>query len=274
MSPFTDLQTDAVAIGRFDGLHLGHKALISNIGTNGALVVIDTFKANLTPVNFLNRFCKNKVIIYALSDIHKLSAEEFLAKLKEDLPNLQKIVVGDDFRFGNERSAGAEELKKLFDKETVVVGEVRLDGVGVHSRFIRSLIVQGDVKKAAKFLGRNYEVKGNVVSGQGIGKQQFVPTVNLSVENFLLPNEGVYATRTQIDGKKHDSVTFVGHRLSTDGNFAVETHLLDFEPSDTQEVWIEFVQKIRDNEFYEKTQELKARIELDIAATKDLLGFR
>ncbi len=263
---------DSLAIGRFDGLHLGHAELFKKLGTNGAILLVDTKKANLAPPEFLDRYMTLPVHRYELERIKELDAKGFIEKIKEDFQKAKKIVVGEDFRFAANRSAGTDELKKLFDGETVVVPELKIDGIGVHSRLIRALIIEGKVKEAAKYLGRNYEVFGSVVKGQGIGAQKLVPTINLLVRQHILPKEGVYATRTEIEGKLYPSVTFVGHRVSTDGNFAVETHILkDFCTVDAESVFVGFVAKIRDNRYYETIEELKNAINSDISAATLLL---
>ncbi len=263
---------DSLAIGRFDGLHLGHAELFKKLGANGAILLVDTKKANLTPPEFLDRYTTLPVYKYELDSIKELSGEEFIIKIKTDFPKVAKIVVGDDFRFAANRSAGIDELKKLFGGETIVVPELKIDDIGVHSRFIRALIIEGKVKEASKYLGREYEVCGSVIKGQGIGAQKLVPTINLSVERYVLPKEGVYATKTEIEGVLYPSVTFVGHRVSTDGNFAVETHILDdFCATQIGLVFVKFTAKIRDNRYYESIEELKKAINADIAAAKHLL---
>lgn len=256
---------EALAIGRFDGMHLGHFELFKRLGERGAILLIDTKKSNLTPPDTLSRYTDIPVLAYELDRLKDLSAEEFVGMLKADFPALKKIVVGEDFRFAKNRSAGTDELVKIFDGITIVVPELKVDGKGVHSRLIRAILVSGDVKTAKGYLGRNYEVYGNVVRGQGIGAQKLVPTINISVKDYILPKEGVYATYTKIGNTKRRSVTFLGHRLSTDGNFAVETHIIDsFCDYCETIIWIEFVDKIRDNRYFEGIDELKKAIELDI----------
>lgn len=263
---------EALAIGRFDGMHLGHFELFKRLGERGAILLIDTKKSNLTPPDILSRYIDIPVFAYELDRLKDLSAEEFVAMLKTDFPALKKIVVGEDFRFAKDRSGDTEKLKALFDGLTVVVPELKIDGVGVHSRLIRALIIEGKVKEAAKYLGRNHEIFGSVVKGQGIGAQRLVPTINLHVERYILPKEGVYATKTEIDGKLYPSVTFVGHRVSTDGNFAVETHILDdFGAISSTFVVVMFVEKIRENRYYKTMEELKNAIDSDISTATLLL---
>ncbi len=265
--------TEALAIGRFDGLHLGHQKLFSYLGDNGAILLIDTKKSNLTPPKSIARYTHLPVFLYELDAIKSLGAHEFVAKLKSDFPQLKKIVIGDDFRFAKDRSADANELKTLFDGETIIVDELKIEGKGAHSRLIRSLIVEGNVKEASKYLGREYEVCGKHVSGQGIGAQKLVPTINVDGIHQILPKEGVYATRTEIEGVWHPSVTFVGHRVSTDGNFAVETHILDeFRHGCLESVCIRLVDKVRDNRYFDGIDELKEAIASDIETARHLVS--
>lgn len=258
----------ALAVGRFDGLHLGHRELFKRLGENGAIALINAKRSNLTPPDTLGRYTNLPIFVYELESLKEYTAKEFVGRLKEDFPSLERIVVGEDFRFAVNRSAGVKELKELF-YETVVVPELKIDNIGVHSRYIRALLLGGKVKEAAKYLGRNYDVCGSVVKGQGIGAQKLVATINLSVDRYMLPKEGVYATKTEICGKLYPSVTFVGHRVSTDGNFAVESHILEgFQPFEPSDIFIVFVSKIRDNRYFESMEELKWAIDSDIAAAK------
>ena len=125
-------------------------------------------------------------------------------------------------------------------------------------------------------LGKNYKIKGQHIKGQGLGSSDFVPTINLKVSEFILPNEGVYATKTIINDKKYDSVSFLGHRITTDNSFAVETHILDINIQEvSKNIEIIFIDKIRDNEKFDNFNDLKKQIFIDIDNTKSILdGFK
>jgi len=187
--------------------------------------------------------------------------------------NLKKIVVGFDFRFGRNRAWDKYDLERIFDGEVVVVDEVCYDGMGVHSSAIREFIKQGKIKEANKLLGREYSIEGNVIKGQGIGAKELVATLNLDIKSYLLPREGVYATRTRMGSYTYGSVTFIGTRVSTDGNFSVETHILDENtPKVTKHVAVCFVKRIRDNEKFANLSELKEQIKCDIAEARKSVG--
>jgi riboflavin kinase/FMN adenylyltransferase len=218
---------DTLAIGSFDGIHVGHRQLLNHLGENGALFVVDKDQANLTPGIKRSEYAGYPCMFFHFLKIKHLSGEEFVALLKKEFINLKKIVVGYDFFFGQHRSCNAYDLKRLFDGEVIIVEEFSYQGVSVHSSLIREYLKEGRLEEANRFLGREYAITGDVISGQGLGKKELVPTLNLKVLEYLIPREGVYATRTRIGQKVYHSVSFVGVRKSTDHQFSVETHILD-----------------------------------------------
>jgi riboflavin biosynthesis protein ribF len=217
----------AVAIGNFDGMHLGHQKLFEHLGEHGAIIVILAGGGTkLTPFASRQAFTNKKIFYCDLRAIKSLSGGEFIALLRQNFINLQKIVVGEDFRFGRDRAWDVEFLRREFRGQTCVVGEFCLSGGGVHSSRIKELLSRGRCEEAAELLGRNYEICGRIVHGQGRGAREFVATLNLEPGWFFIPKSGVYASITSVCGVRHKSVSFVGERLSTDGAFAIETHIL------------------------------------------------
>ena len=262
----------AVAIGHFDGVHRGHKQLLKQLGEYGGLVVIDKNKANITPGLKRAEYSRYPCFLYDFNEIKGLSGEDFIALLKRDFKNLQKIVVGFDFRFGRGRAWDKYDLARIFDGEVEIVDEFCFEGMGVHSSAIREYIKQGEIYKANLLLGREYSVEGRVINGQGIGSRELVPTLNLDIKSYLLPREGVYATRTRIGYKTYGSVTFIGNRMSTDGNFSVETHVLNENIADARDVAVCFIKRLRDNLKFSDLASLKAQIKIDINAAMDFVG--
>ena len=263
----------AIAIGGFDGMHVGHQELFSQLGEDGCIVVIETGYANLTPKLQREHFSHYPIVYLELDDIRHLDGKGFVALLKEKFPNLQKIVVGYDFHFGKNRTCSFEDLKNIFDGEVIVVDEVKHNGDSVHSHKIRQKLSIGDIKGANQFLAHNYTIKGQHITGQGIGKKELVATINITTNGYLVPKEGVYATLTRIDDEEHyhPSVSFVGHRVTTDGSFAIESHILDGEVFCDKKAAISFVSFIRNNEKFDNLDELRAAIKKDIAiASKEL----
>nr|WP_314471308.1 bifunctional riboflavin kinase/FAD synthetase [uncultured Campylobacter sp.] len=262
----------AVAIGHFDGVHRGHKELLKRLGEYGGLVVIDKNKANITPGLKRAEYSRYPCFLYDFNEIKGLSGEEFIALLKRDFKNLQKIVVGFDFRFGRGRAWDKYDLARIFDGEVEIVDEFCFEGMGVHSSAIREYIKQGEIYKANLLLGREYSIEGRVIKGQGIGSRELVPTLNLDVKSYLLPREGVYATRTRIGYKTYGSVTFIGNRVSTDGNFSVETHVLNENITDAGNVAVCFIKRLRDNRKFASLEELKRQIYIDIKQAMEFVG--
>jgi riboflavin kinase/FMN adenylyltransferase len=265
--------TTAIAIGGFDGMHIGHQALFRELGKNGCIVVIETGYANLSPNGQRARYTHYPIEYLELDDIRHLDAEGFIALLKEKFPQLQKIVVGYDFHFGKDRKYSFDDLKKLFDGEVVVVDEVKHNNDSVHSHKIRHKLTIGDIKGANEFLGHNYTIVGEKEQGQGLGSRELVATININAREFLMPKEGVYVTLTRIDENEHyhPSVSFVGHRVSTDGSYAVESHILDGEVLCHESAEISFVSFLRENKKFDDLGALKEQIQKDIAqANKEL----
>lgn len=174
------------------------------------------------------------------------------------------------FRFGNNRKYCIEKLKELFEGKVIVIDEIKLNNIAVHSRIIRDYIKAGDIKMANKLLGKEYKIYGQQIKGQGLGAKSFVPTINLKVDEFLLPNEGVYITKTILDDKEFNSITFLGHRVTTDGSYAVETHIIDEDIKNSDyTTQIKFYEKLRDNQKFDSFEELKNQILEDINLAKN-----
>jgi len=259
-------KVDTVAIGGFDGMHIGHQHLFRELGENGAVVAIETGYANLTPGREREHYTRYPVVYMPLDAIRHLDGAGFVEKLKEQFPALKKIVVGYDFHFGRDRHCSHADLRHLFEGEVAVIAEVCIHNDSVHSHKIRAKIQIGDLRGANAFLGHNYTLRGAVIKGQGIGKRDLVPTVNIVTDGYLLPKEGVYATLTRIDDDEHyyPSVSFIGHRVTTDGSFAIETHVIGAEVECRERASISFVDFIRDNRRYESLEALKEAIDMDI----------
>ncbi|MDR1975828.1 MAG: bifunctional riboflavin kinase/FAD synthetase [Campylobacteraceae bacterium] len=264
---------NTLALGEFDGIHRAHKRLIEQLGTRGAMVVIDKNRADITPKQRRDEFVPNPCFYYDFFAIRNLSCEEFIALLKSDFPNINKIVVGYDFRFGKDRAGGVEELDALFGGKVVIVPEFFYDGISVHATKIRSFLKAGEIFQANRLLGREYAIIGFTQKGQGLGKKELYPTINLRVEDYLIPGFGVYAGRTRVKENIYDSVIFIGNRLSTDGSFSLETHILDIdiEVEKYEKCELFFVDFIRQNRKFLKFEELKAQIKEDIANARESL---
>ena len=259
----------SIAIGSFDGIHIAHQTLIDKAD---ALVIIERDGGYLTPGHKRSFFTDKVCCFYRFDVIKALTPEAFIEKLQTDFPKLETIVVGYDFSFGKDKAGNAQTLQALFTGNVEVVQEVSVEGVSVHSRTIREYLRKGNIVMANTLLGRTYSIEGEVVSGQGLGKKELVPTLNLNVKAYQLPLEGVYATRTKVNGKWLPSVSFLGHRVTTDDSFAVETHILERDIGEvTGKIEMEFVDFIRSNQKFESLEALKEQIEEDIQKAQEAL---
>ncbi|WP_296824156.1 bifunctional riboflavin kinase/FAD synthetase [Sulfurovum sp.] len=262
----------SIAIGSFDGMHVAHQTLIEQVE---AIVIIERNGGYLTPGHKRSFYTSKMCCFYHFDKIRSLNPEAFVHKLKEDFPHLEKIVVGYDFAFGKAKAGNADHLNKLFDGEVCIIKEVCVEGIPVHSRTIKAYLKKGNIALANKLLGRAYVIEGEVIKGQGLGKKELVPTLNLSVDHYQLPLEGVYATRTKIGEKWLSSVSFLGHRVTTDSSFAVEVHVIDRDIGEVSGmVSFEFVAFIRENQKFDGLNTLKKQIEEDIARASELSSKR
>ncbi len=251
----------SIAIGSFDGIHLAHQKLIDSVD---GVVIVERGSSVLTPGYTKAKHIKKPTFFYHFENIKDLSPKEFVALLQSDFKDLASITVGYDFHFGKDKSGDTNTLKELF-KNVNITQQIKLDAEPIHSRTIKEKLREGDIKGANRLLGREYEIDGIAISGQGLGKKELIPTINLEVNSYLLPKNGIYATKTEIGDSWFDSVSFIGNRVSTDGKFAVETHIIDQTLGATSgSVCIAFKDFIRENLRFSSLDALKEQILKDI----------
>lgn len=259
-----------IAIGSFDGMHVAHQVLAEKVD---ALVIIERNGGYLTPGYKRSWYTSKVCCFYHFDVIRSLTPEAFVYMLITDFPALETIVVGYDFHFGKDKAGNAGMMHTLSDKEVVIVDEVSYEGVAIHSRTIKTFLREGKIEMANRFLGRTYCIEGEVIPGQGLGKKALVPTLNLAVQEYQLPMEGVYATRTCVEGEWMNSVSFLGHRVTTDDSYAVESHILDKEIGTVEgALALEFVGFIRPNKKFDSLDALKKQILDDIGSAKKILA--
>jgi phosphoribosyl 1,2-cyclic phosphate phosphodiesterase len=284
-----------IAIGTFDGIHLGHQKVlefaIKKAKESGAVATALTFEPPplkvLRPELAPSRISTNQqrmdwfgavgmeaaVVLAFTKELASLSAEEFVNEILVKQLRVRAVVVGDNFRFGNRQVGNVIFLREMGMREgfeVVVHPPVMLDGKIVSSTLIRKLVSEGDVRHAARLLGRPFALTGEVVSGTGTGRKLTFPTLNLKPEQELLPARGVYISRTVLEGEasSHRSVTNVGVRPTFNGAaLSVETHLLDYSGNFTpKRIEIRFWKRLRAEKKFAGVEELKEQIAKDIAA--------
>jgi phosphoribosyl 1,2-cyclic phosphate phosphodiesterase len=282
-----------IAIGNFDGIHLGHQRVLEytldRAKESGAVATALTFEPPplkiLRPDSAPLRISTNQqrmewfgalgmetaVVLPFTMELSQLMPEEFVREILVRQLQVRAIVVGDNFRFGHKQAGDVKFLRELGMRcgfDVVVHEPVSLDGEIVSSTLIRKQIADGDVTHAARLLGRPFVLTGEVVKGTGTGRKLLFPTLNLKPEQELLPARGVYITRTVLEGEpsSHRSVTNVGMRPTMNGNaLTVETHLLDYSGNFTpKQIEIRFWKRLRDEKKFGGVEELKEQIGKDI----------
>ncbi|HET7109011.1 MAG TPA: bifunctional riboflavin kinase/FAD synthetase [Candidatus Acidoferrum sp.] len=283
-----------IAIGNFDGIHLGHQRLLQQcIGLgreSGAVATALTFEPLpqkvLRPESAPLRISTNEqrlewfgalgmeaaVVLPFTMELSRLAPDEFVDEILVRQLQVRAVVVGDNFRFGHKQAGDVKFLRELGMRDgfDVIVHEpVVVDGKIVSSTVIRKLIAGGDVTRAARMLGRAFALTGEVVAGTGTGRKFTFPTLNLRAEQELLPARGVYITRTVMEGEpsSHRSVTNVGMRPTFNGTgLTVETHLLDYSGNfSPKRIEVRFWKKLREEKKFAGPEELRAQIAKDIA---------
>ncbi len=288
-----------VAIGVFDGVHLGHQQVIrqtiADSRQHEALSVVVTFDCHPNSVVAPER---TPALIYPLSKklrvieffgIHttllvhfdkafsQISAEEFIRGLKRDFKNIHSICVGSNFTFGHKRQGNVALLQKLGEDLKFVVhglSAVSLDGERVSSTRIREAIRAGNLDDASQMLGRSYAVAGKIIEGDKVGRQLGFPTANLEVSGLVLPPNGVYAAQAEVAGQAHRAAVNIGLRPTVKNSaplLHVEAHLLNFSGDlYGQEMELTFVEKLRDEQKFPSPEALIQQITKDVEAAKKL----
>lgn len=293
-----DREKTVIALGFFDGVHLGHGALLRRAAqaaqTLGAIPAAFTFdrppKAVVTGtvipqintvqdrVGLMERQYGISRVVVAPFDraMMQRSWQDFIALLLNDYGAIH-LVAGHDYRFGYRNEGTPELLMTACARLGLgcdIIPKVALDGVTVSSTYIRSLLSKGEVENAARFLGHPHCLSQTVGHGRRFGRTIGVPTVNFTPpQDVLLPACGVYVSRVIVpDGRALHGVTNVGTRptVSSENTISVETHLLDFAGDlYDQTIRVEFLHRLRQEKRFDSPQALRRQIEADMAAAQD-----
>ena len=282
-----------VAIGVFDGVHLGHQQVIrqtlADAGQHEALAVVITFdkhpNAIVAPDRVPPRIYSLPQKLRAIASLgvdaiwlirfdepfSRQTGVEFVRGMARDFGRLHSICVGSDFTFGHKRSGNVGSLKSLGAELSFAVhsiAAVSLDGQPVSSTRIRDAIRAGQFDSASQMLGRGYSLAGQVVKGGQLGRKLGFPTANVDARGLVLPPNGVYAVHVQTDGKLFRAVLNIGLRPTIAPDAAspqVEAHLLDFcGDLYGQELEITCVGRLRDEQKFPSMDALKEQIARDI----------
>ncbi|AIS52477.1 riboflavin biosynthesis protein RibF [Thermoanaerobacter kivui] len=285
-----------IALGNFDGIHLGHQELIKRAislsQSHNLKSAVFTFKQHtleiLSPnqkpelimsqqkkLEVLKQFSLDYGIFFNFSrEFSQLTPEEFVKKVLVEKLKAKIIVVGYNYRFGYKALGNMESLQKyskVYYFEVHVVPPVTLEGVVVSSSYIRQLIKSGEIERANKFLGRFFSLEGEVVHGREVGRKLGFPTANLQIkDNIVLPKTGVYVTRVKVMDKLYLGVTNIGFKPTFEGkDVSIESYLLDCnENLYGKHIEVEFVKRIRDEIKFDSIGDLKKQVFKDINYAK------
>lgn len=287
-------QPCALAIGNFDGLHLGHQALLKQLKHAshelGLISAVMTFEPHprefFTPDLAPARLCamREKLEYFAEAGIErvyicafnhrfaKITASEFMQHILRNALNAEAILVGEDFRFGAKRAGSiADFTREKFN--LMSMPQVTFEGARVSSTRVRSALAEGNLEEAAKLLGRHYSISGKVVHGAKRGRQLGFPTANVHMRHERPALTGVYAVK--LNGL--NAVANLGMRPTIAGvrKMSLEVHVLDFNGDlYGKHVHVEFLHKIRDEMKFDGLDALKAQIGLDVMEAKEFFSLR
>jgi riboflavin kinase/FMN adenylyltransferase len=293
---------NAITIGNFDGVHLGHQAMLARLAARavafGAHPTVLTFEPHprelFTPHEAPTRLSSLREKMERLRElgvahVHvcpfdrafaALSAEDFVQRILIDGLKARYVLVGDDFRFGAKRAGDIELLARLGNDAgftTESLHTVEAAGQRASSTAVRVALVGGDMALAAQLLGHPYSISGRVIGGNQLGRKIGYPTANIQLKHNRPPLKGIFAVRVQgLDRPDWPGVASLGTRptVHADGRPTLEVHLFDFnQDCYRRHLRVEFLHKLRDEQKFDGIDALVAQIDRDAAAARALLDI-
>ena len=297
------LGRSVVAIGNFDGVHLGHQAILTEVRKHArahdAAAVAVTFDPHpvrvlrpemapklITPMpQRLELLAKTgvdaTVVLPFTEEFSRMPAFDFAEQVLARGLRAVEVHEGESFRFGHGAESGTEDLIRFGEQLGFAVfghKALRVRGVPVSSSEVRKQVLAGEMGMARALLGRAFSIESTQERGRGVGSKLLVPTINLANYDELTPANGVYVTRVRVDERWFEAVTNCGVR-PTFGveSYAIESHLLDFDPADTGEpvemapetpIEVCFLERLRPEQKFDSAEALKAQIGRDVAEAK------
>jgi len=292
-----NITNPVITIGNFDGVHWAHQKIFKKIierakDLHGTSVVI-TFEPHpikvMSPTKakplitlleqkkelIINQGVDLLLIIEFTAEFAAISASDFVKDILVDKIGIKEIVVGYDYTFGHNRQGNIEVLREmgsLFNFNVHQVDPVYVKNVLVSSTSIRKLIMEGNVDQAKKILGRNYQIRGEVISGRNRGGPLLgYPTANLRLTDELIPKEGVYIVLIDIGGKTYQGLTNIGYNPTfKDKTFSVETYIFDLSANILkQKIKVNFLSHLRDEITFASSKELSQQIDQDVNQARE-----
>src|SRR6266851_828558 len=287
-----------VALGNFDGVHLGHRTILKTAidraraeGGTAFALSFDPLPAKVLfpdraprliltsedKLELLRRSGLDGVLVLNFTRaLSQIEAPDFLREFILGKIGARAVVVGHSVSFGHNRTGNAAlmvQLGREFGFETIVVSPVKIGGVEVSSTNVRKLILQGELRGAAKLLGRFHFLSGKIVHGRERGRKIGFPTANLESKSECIPPDGVYATRVVLEDGAFPAITNIGMRPTFDeSGRSIEAHIFDFDRDlYGRKIKLEMVERIRAEKKFSSAVELSRQIALDVQRAKEIL---
>lgn len=281
-----------VTIGTFDGVHIGHRKIIERLINTGKKEGLKSVILTFFPhprmvlqkdsnIKLINTIDERRNILESLEldfllikkfthEFSRLTAEEFVKQLLIDKLKAKKVIIGYDHRFGRNRNADIEDLKKfgeLYGFEVEEISAQDIDDVAVSSTKIRDALFEGNIVKANAYLGYNFMLTGTVIKGKGLGRQINYPTANIHIEEDykLIPKQGAYIVKAKIVKSDVYGMMNIGMNPTVNGQReTIEVHFFNFrENIYNQTIQIELLKRLRDEEKFESVEALKNQLKKD-----------
>jgi riboflavin kinase / FMN adenylyltransferase len=299
-SAYKNTRGSVVTVGTFDGVHLGHRSILTRLVETAKNDDLDSVLLTFFPhprmvlqkdtdLKLINSISEKKQLLEAIGIDHfvvqpftkefsRLTALEYVRDLLVNQLNAKKIIIGYDHHFGRNRTANIENLREYgvtYGFEVEEIGARELDEVAISSTKIRKSLESGDITTANKYLGYPFMLNGTVERGKGLGRTLEYPTANLKTDEpyKLIPKKGVYLVKASIDGSVIYGLTSIGTNPTVGGTEkTIETYFLDFsEDLYNQSLCLKFITHIRDEESFESVTDLIEAIRGDEAFARDFL---
>lgn len=292
-----------LTLGTFDGVHIGHSIILDKITKESKNENIESIVLTFFPhprmvlqkdsdikllntieekAQLLEKIGIDNLIIHPFSqEFSRLPAEEFVKEILVDQLNIKKIIIGHDHRFGRNRTATIDDLVefgKVYDFEVEQISAEELNEVTISSTKIRNALLDGNVALANQFLGYNYFLSGDVISGKKIGRTIGFPTANIKIkEDYkLIPKDGVYIISSIIDCNTFYGMMNIGNNPTISGeDYSLEVYFFNLdEDLYNKTLTISFLERIRDEKKFESIEDLKDQIERDKAFSLSFLNSK
>ena len=302
-STYKNNRQSIVTIGTFDGVHIGHKAILKRLVETAKKDNLDSVVLTFFPhprmvlqqnsdiklINTINERTQllentglDHLVIHPFTHaFSRLTALEYVRDILVNSLKAKKIIIGYDHRFGRNRNAAIDDLKEFgrtYNFEVEEISAREIDDVAISSTKIRKALNEGDIETAKSFLGYNFMISGEAVEGRAIGRTIQYPTANLKLKESykLVPKNGVYVVQSIIEGKRIFGITSIGTNPTVGGKEkTIETYFLDFnEDLYGKKITIEFLKFIRNEETFDSVESLRQEIIKDEKFAKQYLQER